>query len=108
MHLPTSQPLRRALPQALALSAALSLGTASAQEAIIIGASLPLSGSQAVAGKEGQAIMQAQIDAFNRERSAPQPTHGHWQSKAQWPCSTAGARPIAPPCSPSWSAARRR
>lgn len=67
MHLPTSQPLRRALPQALALSAALSLGTASAQEAIIIGASLPLSGSQAAAGKEGQAIMQAQIDAFNRE-----------------------------------------
>lgn len=67
MHLPTSQPLRRALPQALALSAALSLGTTSAQEAIIIGASLPLSGSQAAAGKEGQAIMQAQIDAFNRE-----------------------------------------
>mgnify|MGYP001179629105 FL=1 len=67
MHLPTSQPLRRALPQALALSAALSLGTASAQEAIIIGASLPLSGSQAAAGKEGQAIMLAQIDAFNRE-----------------------------------------
>lgn len=67
MHLPTSQPLRRALPQALALSAALSLGTTSAQEAIIIGGSLPLSGSQAAAGKEGQAIMQAQIDAFNRE-----------------------------------------
>lgn len=67
MHLPTSQPLRRALPQALALSAALSLGTTSAQEAIIIGASLPLSGSQAAAGKEGQAIMQAQIDTFNRE-----------------------------------------
>lgn len=67
MHLPKSQPPRCALPQALALSAALSLGTASAQEAIIIGASLPLSGSQAAAGKEGQAIMQAQIDAFNRE-----------------------------------------
>ncbi|MDR0214302.1 MAG: ABC transporter substrate-binding protein [Comamonas sp.] len=67
MHSPNSQQLRRALPRALALSAALSLGAASAQESIIIGASLPLSGSQAAAGKEGQAIMQAQIDAFNRE-----------------------------------------
>ena len=59
------------LPQILALSAALTLaltaGAASAQEAIVIGASLPLTGSQAQAGKEGQAIMQAQIDAINRE-----------------------------------------
>ena len=58
-------------PQILALSAALTLalttGAAPAQEAIVIGASLPLSGSQAQAGKEGQAIMQAQIDATNRE-----------------------------------------
>lgn len=59
------------LPQILALSAALTLalttGATSAQEAIVIGASLPLTGSQAQAGKEGQAIMQAQIDALNRE-----------------------------------------
>lgn len=59
------------LPHILALAAALTLalttGTASAQEAIVIGASLPLTGSQAQAGKEGEAIMQAQIDALNRE-----------------------------------------
>ena len=39
-----------------------------AQESpITLGASLPLSGAQAEAGKEGQAIMQAQIDALNRQ-----------------------------------------
>ena len=66
MHLPRPNTLQHLL-QVLGLSAALTAGAASAQEALIIGASLPLSGSQAAAGKEGQAIMQAQIDAFNRE-----------------------------------------
>ena len=66
MHLPHPNTLQHLL-QVLGLSAALTAGAASAQEALIIGASLPLSGSQAAAGKEGQAIMQAQIDAFNRE-----------------------------------------
>ena len=66
MHLPHPNTLQHLL-QVLGRSAALTAGAASAQEALIIGASLPLSGSQAAAGKEGQAIMQAQIDAFNRE-----------------------------------------
>lgn len=55
------------MPQILALGASLALHAAWAQEPILIGASLPLSGSQAQAGKEGQSIMQAQIDAINRE-----------------------------------------
>lgn len=43
-------------------------GPLQAQESpITIGASLPLSGAQAEAGKEGQLIMQAQIDALNRQ-----------------------------------------
>lgn len=71
MHSPlTASPSQfqlKAFPKALALSAALLLGNVWAQDALIIGASLPLSGSQAAAGKEGQSIMQAQIDAFNRE-----------------------------------------
>lgn len=33
---------------------------------VTIGASLPLSGAQAEAGKEGLSIMQAQVEAFNK------------------------------------------
>ena len=37
------------------------------ESSITIGTSLPLSGAQAEAGKEGLAIMQAQIDALNKQ-----------------------------------------
>jgi ABC-type branched-subunit amino acid transport system substrate-binding protein len=44
--------------------------TLHAQEnSLTIGASLPLSGSQAEAGKEGMSIMQAQVEAFNKQEA---------------------------------------
>ena len=56
------------LRSAWLLAAATTALSLHAQESsITIGASLPLSGAQAEAGKEGLAIMQAQVDALNKQ-----------------------------------------
>lgn len=56
------------LRSAWLLAAATTTLSLHAQESsITIGTSLPLSGAQAEAGKEGLAIMQAQIDALNKQ-----------------------------------------
>ena len=56
------------LRSAWLLAAATTALSLHAQESsTTIGTSLPLSGAQAEAGKEGLAIMQAQIDALNKQ-----------------------------------------
>ncbi|WP_417282438.1 ABC transporter substrate-binding protein [Comamonas sp.] len=61
--------MRSTLPGVWPIAAIAATGlSAQAQENhLTIAASLPLSGAQAEAGKEGQAIMQAQIEALNRQ-----------------------------------------
>ncbi|KGG91403.1 ABC transporter substrate-binding protein [Comamonas thiooxydans] len=51
----------------LAASITTSLTLHAQENKLTIGASLPLSGSQAEAGKEGMSIMQAQVEAFNKQ-----------------------------------------
>lgn len=57
----------KALLLALPLWAAGPVPLQAEEQPIVIGASLPLSGVQADAGREGQAVMQAYVDAVNRQ-----------------------------------------
>ncbi len=61
------QPTWRRFGAGALVLAGISLSAIAQDNSITIGASVPLSGPQGEAGKEGLAIMQAQIDAFNRQ-----------------------------------------